>query len=64
MRWTINTKSVIAGEYTAPKEFTMRRREGRVQRKERKGPPAHGPMMRESWGITPEDITLRWNTSA
>ena len=27
-------------------------------------PPAHGPMTREIWGITPEASTFRWNTSA
>ena len=27
-------------------------------------PPAHGPMTRETWGITPEARTFRWNTSA
>ena len=27
-------------------------------------PPAHGPMMSEIWGTTPEASTLRWNTSA
>ena len=37
--FTMNTKSVMAGEYTAP--------------------PAHGPMMREIWGTTPEVRTLR-----
>ena len=36
---TMNTKSVIAGEYTAP--------------------PAHGPMISEICGITPEARTLR-----
>ena len=35
---TINTKSVIAGEYTAP--------------------PAHGPMITDNWGITPDAWTL------
>ena len=40
---TMNTKSVIAGEYTAP--------------------PAHGPMTRLICGITPEQFTLRRNTS-
>ncbi len=41
---TIITKSVIAGEYTAP--------------------PAHGPMIRLSCGITPEDWTFRQKISA
>ena len=27
-------------------------------------PPAHGPMITEICGTTPEAITLRWNTSA
>ena len=27
-------------------------------------PPAHGPMITEICGITPEASTLRWNTSA
>ena len=27
-------------------------------------PPAHGPMIRLSCGITPLASTLRWNTSA
>src|SRR5918999_2087856 len=41
---TMKTKSVIAGEYTAP--------------------PAHGPMTRLIWGITPDDCTLRQKISA
>ena len=41
---TMNTKSVIAGEYTAP--------------------PAHGPMISEICGITPDDCTLRQKISA
>ena len=31
---------------------------------EQTAPSAHGPMMSETWGITPEASTLRWNTSA
>ena len=27
-------------------------------------PPAHGPMTTETWGTTPDAITLRWKTSA
>jgi hypothetical protein len=27
-------------------------------------PPAHGPITSEICGMTPEAITLRWNTSA
>ena len=27
-------------------------------------PPAQGPMIRETCGMTPEARTLRWNTSA
>ena len=27
-------------------------------------PPAEGPMIMLIWGMTPEAITLRWNTSA
>ncbi len=27
-------------------------------------PPAHGPMITEICGMTPEAITLRWNTLA
>ena len=27
-------------------------------------PPAHGPMISEICGMTPEASTLRWNTSA
>ncbi len=41
---TMRTKSVMAGEYTAP--------------------PAHGPMIRLIWGITPEAWTLRQKISA
>ncbi len=41
---TMSTKSVSAGEYTAP--------------------PAHGPMIREICGITPEAWTLRLKISA
>src|SRR5204863_7359160 len=41
---TMNTKSVIAGEYTAP--------------------PAHGPITRDSCGITPLHCTLRQKISA
>ena len=41
---TMNVKSVMAGEYTAP--------------------PAHGPMMTDTCGTTPDASTLRWNTSA
>ena len=41
---TMSTKSVIAGEYTAP--------------------PAQGPMIRLTCGITPEHWTLRQKISA
>ena len=27
-------------------------------------PPAHGPMMSDNCGTTPDASTLRWNTSA
>ncbi len=27
-------------------------------------PPAHGPMINEICGMTPDDMTLRWKTSA
>jgi len=40
---TMETKSVIAGEYTAP--------------------PAHGPMIRLIYGITPDALTLALKTS-
>ena len=43
--FTMNVKSVNAGEYTAP--------------------PAHGPIIIEIWGTTPDAITLRlkWLTN-
>jgi hypothetical protein len=42
--------------------FTMKMKS--VMAGEYTAPPAQGPMIREIWGITPEAMTLRWNTSA
>ncbi len=42
--------------------FTMRMKS--VIAGEYTAPPAHGPMITDTCGITPEAMTLRWKTSA